>query len=46
MDLAHHGDSIFVIDGKKFVEIIDTLYLYGSYIPAGYRVPNIDRISL
>jgi hypothetical protein len=28
------------------VEIMVTPYLHGGYIPAGYTVPNIDRISL
>ena len=28
------------------MEIMVTPYLHGGYIPAGYTVPNIDRISL
>uniref|UniRef100_A0A0E0R6F8 PGG domain-containing protein n=1 Tax=Oryza rufipogon TaxID=4529 RepID=A0A0E0R6F8_ORYRU len=32
--------------GYSAVEIMVTPYLHGGYIPAGYTVPNIDRISL
>ena len=51
-----HSDYCFFVSRRLFwstakvsgatVEIMVTPYLHGGYIPAGYMVPNIDRISL